>query len=647
MFENSSITAALGRVKTTLDYSLKEKYGKEDQDITNFILNEHGLGKNHFDFITNAENLISSNLADSSVDTNANKNEVTMSGMLNEITTPINKLVGYRYLYRKLKELYGKKEAKRLSGELYDMSLALADSSKIMLPYCFSIDASKIVMEGRPFGQLHSAPPKRLSSYISALNETVHQLSNHLAGALAIGTFFFDVAHVLYYKEGVVLEELEMDYNTRKYIENCYQSFIHSVNHLSRNAVESPFTNISIFDREKLKTFLADDQMGWYFQDVDKEYIMDYIMELQFIFMSFFDKGDQLKGGKPFRFPVCTLNISKDTKKSIKLLDIDFIEKITKHEIYRYNILVSEGSKVASCCRLLNDSDLFEIGGQMNSFGGSGISLGSHRVVTINFNRIALEAESKEDYLSILNKRIEDAALILIAHRALIKELIDSGLQPFMEKGWLRLDRMFSTFGILGIVEMQETLKNKFGDFDYIAEALVILNTTARDYTKKYNNIFNIEQIPGESMAVKLCKIDKKLYGDEAIPYNLYTNQFIPLWEDVSIWERMDVDGKYNKMLTGGGIVHFNLGERVNSSQAKKIIEYACKAGCEHFALNSVYSECENDHTSFGNLNICPICNGKIIEKYTRIVGFMVPISSWQKVRREWEFPKRIFKEIN
>lgn len=633
----------------------------------------------------------------------------------------------------------------------------------------------------------------------------------------AIGTFFYDTAHILIYKENKTLDEIKSNDDIRKYIENCYQNFVHSVNHLSRNAVESPFTNISLFDRFKLKTFLTPDNMGWYFseqinnvEDNNKiNYIIDYIIELQNIFMNFFDKGDIINNGKPFRFPVCTLNISKDTsnKENIKLLDKEFISEVCRHEIYRYNILVSEGSKVASCCftenvktyvklsendkpllvsfgeiynrsnnpfktylvyngfdyvparlvilpysdylynfysddafndedkdysdiqftynhihcvkinnkekeltseqlfllekdreeilikfkdkykkrhikksekifngfvycwgmvnekhpyfmlengiithncRLLSDSDMLELGGQSNSFGGTSISLGSHRVVTINFNRIALESKSYDEYFKILDSRIEDASKILIAHRQLLKDSINNGLQFFMKNNTLKLDRMFSTFGVLGLYEANRTMKEKtLEDKDLIKESLIYLNNKVKELSVKNKTIYNIEAIPGESMAVKLCDIDKKLFSKEKVNYELYANQFVPLWEDVSLWERMDVDGKYNKLFTGGGICHFGLGEKVTSKQAQKIIEYAVKSGCEHFALNSVYSECENKHTNFGNLEVCPDCGQKIIEKYSRICGFFTQISSWNKVRREWELPKRKFSIIN
>ena len=42
-----------------------------------------------------------------------------------------------------MKESYGKEEANRLIGEILDLSLGLSDSTNILKPYCWSLDASK------------------------------------------------------------------------------------------------------------------------------------------------------------------------------------------------------------------------------------------------------------------------------------------------------------------------------------------------------------------------------------------------------------------------------------------------------------------------------------------------------------------------
>ena len=661
VFEEDATTArTLNNIRKTTKKTLMRDYDKDLKEVDQ-LLSIHGLSKEDFDFVSKAEQFIRENLNDISIDDNSNKSDKAISSTMSEVSASVGKAVGYDYLYRQMVDLYGKREAKRLSGEMYSLALAISDSTKILSPYCWSLDASKIVLEGRAFGQLHSAPPKRIASYISALNETVHQMSNHLAGALAIGSFFLDISHLGIFKEKISLMELKGNAETRKYIENCYQNFIHSVNHLSRNGNESPFTNVSILDKVKIKNFIQD--MSWYFdgdmfgegKQYDEEYLIEYITEIQNIYLDFFDKGDTIHNGMPFRFPVTTVNLSIDEAEKI-IEDESMLENITNRDIHKYNVFASGGSKFASCCRLLSDLEMMEVASNSNSFGGAGaISIGSHRVLTINFNRIALESEGEVDvFWDIYNQRIYDAIKILFAHKMLLKKLTKSGMHPFISMGWIDLSRLFSTVGVIGLTEAAQTMGFDGEDKkEFISDLLKCLNEEVKsipEELKKHNEInmiINIEQIPAESMAHRLVRADKILFGDEAVPYNLYSNQFIPLWEDVTLWERMEIDGLYNKLITGGGIVHFSLGEETTQEQNIEIINYAIKSGCEHFALNAVYSVCENGHTHFGNLSKCPTCGTEKITHYTRVVGFFTPVESWNHHKREYDFKRRNYRKVS
>lgn len=693
-----------------------KRYNHHLTGITEDILKIHGLTTKHIDVVSRFEDELhnEAGITDDSIDANANKSFRTIRAILSEVSAGPQKLIGYRYLYREMNKLYGTKRAQELMGKLYDYSLAMNDSTNILIPYCFAMDASSIITTGRQFGQLHSGPVHHLHSYIAVLNEVAHSFTNQIAGALAVGTLFFDVAYVMNnlenvplnvlkenpeykacYKDNITGEEKEVKFSTiRKYVENEFQSFVFSMNSLSRVTYESPFTNVSIFSPSKIKKLLTDKGREWYLENTDipgnpdasdeekLNYMVDYILEIQNIFMDFFDKGDPLNGGINYRFPVVTINVSKepiDDGKKFKIVDDDkeFVEGLSHREIYRYNNMISLGTKIASCCRLItNVDDLNQFGAQVNSFGGSATSYGSHRVVTINFPRVAVECKSIKDFIDIECERIHDSVQVLHAHRSLLKTTCSPKLHPFFANGWIHMNRLFSTIGVIGITEAVDIIiaKIKAGVVenttpykinkslpkadlernlkllsDYLkTEILTTLNDKMHYYSEKteYRNPFNIEEIPGETMAVRLCEADKIIFGEDVIPYELYSNQFIPLWENASVWERMEADGKYNQLFTGGGIVHFNLNERPTPEQVLELYNYSVETGCEHFALNPIYALCENGHCTFGNVDTCPECGGKVKEKYTRVVGFFTPISSWNKVRREWEFPRRNFAAV-
>lgn len=681
-FADAGNTRTIKNIRETLIWALKKKYGKTNGElkaITDGLLKIHGLHEDNFDHINLFSKYISKNINDLSIDANANKSEKSIKGVLKDLELSSDKLIGYDMLYRTMKELYGQDEAKRLCGDMYDFSLGLADSSNILIPYCWAIDASKLITMGRDFGVLPSKPAKRLSSYISSLCETVHQLASHLAGAVAIGSFFTDAAHILIYKERIPLKDVKENKKVRKQIENEFQQFVHSVNFLSRNGNESPFTNISIFDKEKLDTFLSAENYGWLFPNrievcVDnnmrgeeilgeatykvtkeefKEFVKDYVFELQKIFIEFFDKGDPMNGGINYRFPVVTVNFSKhkneETGKDELDKDNELLEYIVKKDISKYNIFTSYGTKICSCCRMINNTELMDMAASVNSFGGSNVSLGSHRVVTTNFTRIAYEAESYEEFLDILKDRVYSSAKILKAHRVLITKLNELGLEPFIKNGWINMNRMFSTYGVLGIVEAEQIIKQKFGnkDFDYMGDILVKFNNLCKEASQENGIIFNIEQIPAESFAVRLADADKLIYEN---PYNLdklYANQFVPLWKQAGIYERLEIDGKYNQLLSGGGIVHAQANCKVTSNQARNIILHAVECGCEHFAINVVYTQCKDcKNVTVGLTDICPKCGGNHFEHLTRVIGFFTKVEDWNPTRRDWEFKNRKFVDL-
>lgn len=681
-FADAGNTRTIKNIRETLIWALKKKYGKTNGElkaITDGLLKIHGLHEDNFDHINLFSKYMTKNINDLSIDANANKSEKSVKGVLKDLELSSDKLIGYDMLYRTMKEMYGQDEAKRLAGEMYDLSLGLADSSNILIPYCWAIDASKLITMGRDFGVLPSKPSKRLSSYISALCETIHQLASHLAGAVAIGSFFTDAAHILIYKERIPLKDIKENKKIRKQIENEFQQFVHSVNFLSRNGNESPFTNISVFDKEKLDTFLSADNYGWLFPNrievcVDnnmkgeevngectykvskeefKEFVKDYVFELQKIFVDFFDKGDPTNGGINYRFPVVTVNFSKHKNEETGKDELDphneLLEYMIKKDISKYNIFTSYGTKICSCCRMINNTELMDMAASVNSFGGSNVSLGSHRVVTTNFARIAYEAEDYEEFLEILKDRVYSSAKILKAHRVLLTKLTELGLEPFIKNGWINMNRMFSTYGVLGIVEAEQIIKQKFGkkDFDYMGDILVKFNTLCKEASAENGIIFNIEQIPAESFAVRLADADKLLYGN---PYGLdplYGNQFVPLWKKAGIYERLEIDGKYNQLLSGGGIVHAQANSKVTSTQAKNIILHAVECGCEHFAINVVYTQCTECHNVvIGNADICPKCGGKHFDHYSRVIGFFTKVEDWNPTRRDWEFQRRQFVDL-
>jgi ribonucleoside-triphosphate reductase (formate) len=164
------------------------------------------------------------------------------------------------------------------------------------------------------------------------------------------------------------------------------------------------------------------------------------------------------------------------------------------------------------------------------------------------------------------------------------------------------------------------------------------------EQTASGGNIYNMEQIPGESMAVRLAEIDKIL-GYNPSEHKLYSNQYIPLTQKASIYDRFRIQGEIDGYTSGGAILHLNVDDDkpLSSVQFGKLIKAAKDSGTVYFAVNYAYSECYSGHISVGMSDECPVCGKEIAKRYSRVVGFITPVSSWNSVRRDYEFKNRYF----
>jgi ribonucleoside-triphosphate reductase len=216
----------------------------------------------------------------------------------------------------------------------------------------------------------------------------------------------------------------------------------------------------------------------------------------------------------------------------------------------------------------------------------------------------------------------------------------------------MSLNKQYSTFGFIGAYEY---LTNKGMDINTAdgQEALVKVFKTIETKTKQYYTehkerkekfIANLEQIPGESMAVRLPMLDTIL-GFNPDKTILYSNQYVPLVNEASMYDRFVIQGKFDSLTSGGAILHINIDDnkQLNEHQMRKLMDCARDTKTAYFAVNYAFSLCSNGHHTIGKFEECPLCKSTNMEYFTRVVGFLVNVGSWAKTRREWEFPKRYF----
>jgi anaerobic ribonucleoside-triphosphate reductase len=584
---------------------------------------------------------------DISVDANANANgRKSINNYQSEITKGVLKLEGYYLLWRYTKKRLGRERANELLWKIWSGELYFHDASgaNIQIPYCWAFSTTPIMIEGRPYGQLHSTRPKRADSFMAQVIEATMDMSQDFAGAVAPSDL---IVNYCYYAKKEQLQDYQ--------VLNDLQKFVHVMNNGFRVGGQSPFVNLSLFDRPNLEKVF-----GELIYPDGSSPDFDYITHVQQLFGEWFAKGDP-SNGLPYRFPVVTLNIHKDENGDI--IDRGFLKwaaRVNKN-LGCFNIYINDGYKVATCCRLVNDRSKL----RPDTFGNGGLNLGAHRVVAVNLPNVAYIAKARAGIMRFnqaplslimpalleeLEDRLVAAKDLLMVHREeILRRRIRDGICKFFNPlEWFDSDDLFSVVGIVGIYEMVDALGYSILDEQgqrIVEEVLQYIEKRLQDFTDETGYPFSCEEIPGEQAAVKLAEMDNAAGFIDAEKYQMYSNQYVPLIVEADMMTRIEIAGRFQSMVSGGGILHINVDSQiVTEEQMESIIIAAVKAGVQHFAINYGFGVCEHGHVVIvGNGIICPECGGKIRDYLTRVIGYFTLVSAWNKVRREFEFHERKF----
>lgn len=435
------------------------------------------------------------------------------------------------------------------------------------------------------------------------------------------------------------------------YARQNIQRFIYAVNQpCVRDGQQSAFTNTSVFDREYLMALFGGSEFP------NGEMMVDHIEGIMDFQKMYMEVMADVRHENMFTFPVSTMSM---VRKNGKFLDEEFAEWAIKHNMQwsDSNLFIDDNvSSLSNCCRL--KSDIRDLG-YFNSIGGTALKVGSVKVNTINLARLALDTNTKEEYLEELKARILCIVRSLHVVRHIIKRDVEKKLLPNFSYGLIDFEHLYNTIGFIGIYETMKkfgcTYRDKLGNTYYTQEAAdfgeKIFNTireVADNFLEEngYNYKINTEQIPGENAAAKLMRKDMFFYPDADIyDLPLYGNQFMPLGIKATLQERVRVQAMFDGFCNGGSILHANIDAPFkNYETARKMTEYIADQGVTYFAFNTKIQACEDNHAFYGTT--CPICGKPIATEYTRVVGFLTPINTWTRERKA-EYKLRKWEPVN
>lgn len=629
--------------------ALSDRYGEDFELLNGF----HETQLNFSDFI---DGFIDKNVADVTIDANANASNKDIRSLLNEKGKSHDKLFAFNKIFYEIKKRYNLRTAREWLETEYNGGFYLHDASTATyIPYCYAYDLTRLATEGLFFlKNYNNQSPKHLTTFMDDVIEYISYMSNRSSGAVGIPnvlvwTYYFWKKDC---ESGHIIKD--QDY----YIRQCFQKFIYRLNQPFMRIDQTAFVNVSIFDRNYIESLFGGVQYP------DGSFVIDNVeglIEHQRVFM---EVVSQIRSENMFTFPVLTYSLLKrdditpeEAEEMIRTKNYDvFVDKEFARWCSDHNcdwndsnfFMSSDVGTLSNCCRLLSDTR--KLNAFINSIGGTALSIGSVKVNTINLMRIALETDCDEKkYLALLKKRALLCCKALDTVRHIIQRNVEKGLLPNYQDGAVEMDKQYCTMGILGLYEVIEafgyTQKDEFGYVSYTDEGVAfaskifeVLNSVKDNFTDEYS--FNIESVPAERAAVILCQKDNALYdmNDKFI----YSNQWIPLSAKCTIQEKLRLCSILDEKCSGGSIAHINLESNFPSTDAAwDMLNKIALSGIIYFAFNTRINECKNHH-GFVGTDHCPVCGEPVFDTYQRIVGYLVPSRAYSKDRfrefttRQW-----------
>lgn len=411
-----------------------------------------------------------------------------------------------------------------------------------------------------------SKPAKYAMTLTGHLNTFLASMQAYYAGALAI-----NYVNIFYAPYLVGMSESEMKQQAQYLIFSCSQ------NAFSRGG-QTLFIDFNI--HLGVPKYLADvPAIGPKGEYTGKTY-KDYEKEAQTfakIMLEVWKDGDA--NGTPFPFPKCNLHVNEDSFKDPEQLKLlKYACEVASVNGSPYFVFDRDEVNLSMCCRLrtnITDNYVIQHPESMRFCGFQNVS--------INLPQCAYRAEG--DLKKTLKEVEKMVGLTVKAHqqkKKFIEKLMKPGC-PLWQVGmtapdgrpYLDLDKATYIIGMVGLNECVKRLTGKElheSDEAYKTGIRVIsaMYLKAKEYEKETGMTLKLEETPAESVSLRFAKLDLQHYpestkyvrGNQKTGDIYYTNSihFAPD-APISIFERIEKQGRFNPLIESGAITHVFVGE--------------------------------------------------------------------------------------
>ncbi len=299
--------------------------------------------------------------------------------------------------------------------------------------------------------------------------------------------------------------------------------------------------------------------------------------------------------------------------------------------------------------------------GEKTSIGRGNLSF-----TTINIVRIAIECMAyvnKEERIEHFFKKLDD--VLEITARQLCdrydfqKTALAKQFPLLMSRLWNGGDQLSANgtiepvinqgtlgIGFIGLAECLVALVGKHHGEDAMAQELGLkivghMRDRAIEFSDRYNHNFSILATPAEGLSGKLTVKDRAAFGilPGITDKIYYTNSnHVPVYYHCSPRHKAMVEAPYHDLTRGGHIFYVEIdGDATHNPKAiSDIVELMHRHNIGYCSVNHNRNRCMDCgyEDAQSELEVCPKCGSRNIDKLQRITGYLVGTTDrWNKAK--------------
>ena len=296
------------------------------------------------------------------------------------------------------------------------------------------------------------------------------------------------------------------------------------------------------------------------------------------------------------------------------------------------------------------------IGNDVNGMGYNKLGRGNVTPVTINLPYIGIEhgiclgerdTPDEEGFFKELNHMLDLATKELLdRYKYICSQSIKAG--SFMyNNGTIADSDKALFFGVkesmkhgsqaLGYIGLANACYAMYGKYfhqdkkvmEFAKKVIKTIYDRAKENTEKYHLNFSAYSSPSESTCYTLATKLQKKFGKikNVCDRDYLTNScHVPVYENISIRNKIDTESNFTWMCTGGCITYIELNSGVinNPRAVEKIINYAMNnERIPYFAINFPIDTCNHCGFSGEIEEHCPACGSDDIKRLRRVTGYI------------------------